>query len=618
MEDFVQNKKRKILLVEDEAIIASSESIIIKKHGFKVITANTGEKAIMLVESDPDIDLILMDINLGSGFDGTEAARQILTKRELPIVFLTGHAEREMVERVKGITNYGYVLKNAGEFVLIESITLAFELFNAHRITKESKERYKHLYSMVRLMCDNLPDLIWTKDMDGKYVFTNKACCEILLNAKDTDEPVGKTDMYFTDREKAAHPENSAYHTFGETFTETDLAVLETKRPQRTQEYGNAKGKPLFLDVYKTPFWNKNGSIIGIVGCARAITEKRRIKEGLRETEDVLNKYQLMVETASDAIFFKDLESRYIIVNNKSLEIFALPLEKVIGRNDYELMIDEKEAGKNVNDDQYVFKTGKSINVIKFMKGGQDRDYWFQTIKVPQFDIYGKVIGLVGIARDITTQKKAEKEIHALLEEKDLLLKEVHHRVKNDMSVIKSLLSIQSTYCENSEAQQVLQEAQNRIGIMGTIHSKLYNGDRSTTFNIKPFLSDIILSLQQTYGVSASVSINIDIENIPVSAKKAFPIGIIVNELITNSYKYAFSDREKGEIDVSVHLKGSDSLELLISDNGSGITEEVIESKVYGFGLSMVDALVMQHEGSLEISRNTGTIIRVILPYSAD
>jgi PAS domain S-box-containing protein len=130
-----------------------------------------------------------------------------------------------------------------------------------------------------------------------------------------------------------------------------------------------------------------------------------------KETGEELRKYQLMIESAHDAIFYKDVGSHYISVNDKTLEVFGLSREDVIGKNDYELMPDQKEAMKNVHDDQIVFKSGKPREVLKHMTGAGGKEYWFQAIKVPQFDNDGNVIGLVGIARDITDHKQVQEAL---------------------------------------------------------------------------------------------------------------------------------------------------------------------------------------------------------------
>ena len=132
----------------------------------------------------------------------------------------------------------------------------------AEEALAESESRHRRLHSMLRLMCDNLPELIWTKDLGGKFMFANKACCDDLLNAGDTDEPVGKTDIYFADREKRSHPENPNYHTFGETCTASDEAVLKSQKAIRTEESGNIKGRFVVLDVLKAPFWDEEGKLM--------------------------------------------------------------------------------------------------------------------------------------------------------------------------------------------------------------------------------------------------------------------------------------------------------------------------------------------------------------------
>jgi PAS domain S-box-containing protein len=167
------NTPKTILLVEDEAIISIVITKTLKRFGYNVLTAGSGGKAVELSLSNDAIDLILMDIDLGSGIDGTEAAKQILEFREIPIVFHTSHSEREMVDRVRGITRYGYVIKSSGDFVLQSSIEMAFELVEAHKKIKESEE---HFYTMF----DRAPLGYQSLDENGCFLEINQKWVETL------------------------------------------------------------------------------------------------------------------------------------------------------------------------------------------------------------------------------------------------------------------------------------------------------------------------------------------------------------------------------------------------------------------------------------------------------
>ena len=174
----LEGENRNILLVEDEAIIALNEKMTLEKRGLHVQVAHDGNGAIEAAKTSRDIDLILMDIDLGHGMDGTEVASRILESREIPIVFLTSHSEQEMVRKVKGITRYGYVLKNAGEFVLFEAIQTALELFHAHKRLEKSEHKY-------RTMVDTAPMPFQSLDAEGRLIDVNRAWLETLGYEKE-------------------------------------------------------------------------------------------------------------------------------------------------------------------------------------------------------------------------------------------------------------------------------------------------------------------------------------------------------------------------------------------------------------------------------------------------
>src|SRR6056297_2719457 len=164
---------KKILLVEDQALIAMAEAKLLKSYGYVVVTAYNGEDSITAVESDPEISLILMDIDLGQGMDGTEAAQRILKTHDLPIVFLTSHSEKEYVDKVKTITGYGYVLKNSGEFVLVESIKMAYQLFDSRRRLQDKEEQLK-------LAMDAEDHGYWDLNLDTNEAYFSPKYCEML------------------------------------------------------------------------------------------------------------------------------------------------------------------------------------------------------------------------------------------------------------------------------------------------------------------------------------------------------------------------------------------------------------------------------------------------------
>lgn len=168
-----QGEVRKLLLVEDEAIIALAEEKLLIRNGFDVTRVLNGADAVEAIRTNPAIQLVLMDIDLGSGMDGTDAAAEILTIRPLPIVFLTSHTEREYVERVKQITRYGYVLKSAGEFVLVEAINMAFELFRARQVAEHSRRRYQGIFEYAN-------DAIFLERLDDTIVDVNPRACELM------------------------------------------------------------------------------------------------------------------------------------------------------------------------------------------------------------------------------------------------------------------------------------------------------------------------------------------------------------------------------------------------------------------------------------------------------
>ncbi len=193
--------------------------------------------------------------------------------RSYEFKILTKQGEEKWLEITASLMN----LK--GVPVVIGSGSDVTERKEAISKIKQSEQKYKSLYTFFRLLSDNNPDLIWAKDIWGRYIFVNKSTCDNLLLAKDTEEPIGKTDAFFSEREKLSHPGDEKWYTIDSKSLEQDDMVLKSNKPQRFDISGYVKGKYLHLDVYKSPMWNEDGQLIGVVGSARNITKERLIEK---------------------------------------------------------------------------------------------------------------------------------------------------------------------------------------------------------------------------------------------------------------------------------------------------------------------------------------------------
>ncbi|QOP41637.1 PAS domain-containing sensor histidine kinase [Sulfurimonas marina] len=160
----------------------------------------------------------------------------------------------------------------------------------------------KHSTELLELLTLHLPDMLWIKEKNGKYIYANKAICDGLLMAESTDEVVGKDDVFFALREREKHKENPQWHTFGELCFNSDVTVIENNKPMRFEEYGNVKGKMLYLEVFKAPFYDRHGNIIGTVGAGRDITELKNTQKSLEENLQLLEQQRKELELFNEKL----------------------------------------------------------------------------------------------------------------------------------------------------------------------------------------------------------------------------------------------------------------------------------------------------------------------------
>ncbi|GAK55345.1 PAS fold family [Candidatus Vecturithrix granuli] len=397
-----QTTAQTILLVEDEALIALSEKVMLQKHGFTVLTAANGIEAVEIALHTPQIDLILMDINLGSGMDGTEAAQQILAQRDVPIVFLSSHTESDVVAKTEKITSYGYVVKNSGETVLVASIKMAFKLFDAYQRLKQQEAALRKTKQELQIIFDTVPALIWQKDCTGTYVQVNKAYCDTIgLSEEDI---LGKTD------EELYPPE------IADQYVSTDQKVLNSGVPAfgTEQRYQRLSGECGWNQTDKLPYYDSTGNIAGTIGFALDITERKRAEEALRESEA---RFRRLAENSQDMIYRMSLpDGRYEYINPACTELTGYTPE--------EWYASPKLVQKIIHPDwQGYFETqwaellaGNMSPTYKFQlihKSGKVK--WLHQRNVLIRNEAGCPIAIEGIVIDITNRKLVEEELNITL-----------------------------------------------------------------------------------------------------------------------------------------------------------------------------------------------------------
>ena len=209
-------------------------------------------------------------------------------------------------------------------------------------------------------------------------------------------------------------------------------------------------------------------------------------------------------------------------------------------------------------------------------------------------------------------------DLKAALSEKEVLIKEIHHRVKNNMAVISGLLELQSWKMPDGEAKLALENSKQRIRTMSSIHETLYQNKNLSKINFKSFAEDLVMKVSNSLkGRSKIITVDLDIEDGYINVNSAIPCGLILNEALSNSYKHAFKNKDRGNIKVSFKSLNDEEYALVVKDDGSGIPENMLKTESPTLGLTLINALVAQIKGTVEFKNSNGTTIRIVIPKKA-
>jgi PAS domain S-box-containing protein len=376
-----------------------------------------------------------------------------------------------------------------------------------------------------------------------------------------------------------------------------------------------AKGRPEYNDLHQP---------VNMFGIVQDITDRKRAEEAIRQSEE---RYRTLAEASPDQIFIDDRDDTIQYVNSTALKLLRLPYDQVIGKPRTDLFPPEiaKSQGATL---QKVFETGESIRKEDMIPFGM-KEMWVDLSLVPLKDESGNVTSVLGIARDITERKKADdliihfnevleqqvksrtEELNASLDEKVILLREVHHRVNNNLQIIISLVNLQMRQTDNPLVKQFMSETQNRVRAMSLVHEKLYRSESLSHIDFADYTRFLATQLFSFYSMDTRrVRLDFAMDPIMTDINTAIPLGLLMNELITNSLRHAFPDGKEGAISISGGYEG-DLITLVVRDNGIGIPKEMDWKNTTSLGMQLVTSLVDQVDGIITLDRENGTMFTI-------
>ena len=513
-------------------------------------------------------------------------------------VFRTGKARLGVQAQVRDVRGARHIIefsvsllkdedgRPSGFYGIIHDVT------DRVRIEQELREANARFESLL----EALPDIIYFKEPAGRNLIVNRAMEE--LTGLKKDELTGKTD------EEVFPPELAAQ------CRESDRAVLEGQQPLRFHEtLVDEHGRKRFFETIKAPVFDQSGKLTGIVGISRNITMMKEAEIKLAAQKALL---QTVLDSAEDIIFIMDKDYRFLLFNQAAERYFGLSPAEVVGKCLDEVYpleswpqakegFDRVLRGEIVREDVHLDFRGKKMIL--------------SVTEVPLRNEAGEIYGLCGIAREVSQRVELEKALESSLKEKEALLREIHHRVKNNMQIISSLLNLQAYHLQNPELTAILKDCQNRIRSMAIIHEHLYKSTNLARINFADYLNRLVVHLYNAHHQSQEkVQLETELEPVELDIGTAIPLGLLASELISNSFKHAFPGERSGRVRIIFKALVPSGFKLEISDDGVGLPENFTFDSGRTFGMQLVDLLKDQIGARLEVDRTSGARFVITAP----
>lgn len=595
----INTPEKTIILVEDEVIIAMAEKKTLSQYGYQVVLAHSGEAAVKILETGSiKIDLILMDINLGHGMDGPEAARRILKNVDIPIIFLSSHTEPDVVEKTEDITSYGYVVKNSDKAVLLASIKMAFRLYEAKQVELQKERTILAQEEQYKRLIDGLGErhCVFTHDLEGSFLYASDGFSMFGVRA---DEIIGQNWRSIRFTEDSIARGNKADEDIINTG-ERQTVLLECIHSDNSRR---------FIEVNYGPVY-EGDEITYMEGICTDITYHKSIEAGLKRQKSLLDKSQELAhighwawDVVNSTLEWSDEVFRIFGVDRADFAVSVENFEGAIHREDLDDFKKKRDDMLSRGDESEIVH--RIVLPDSTIKTVVERSSVIR-------DDQGSTIFVMGTIQDVSDRIAIENELRNQISEKELLLREVYHRIKNNIVSIENLIHLKANTTGCEDITYVFKDVISRIGSMRLLYDMLTQGNEHQQISADIYIERLCTAIFDLYSCTDRIQLKVEVPNKCLEQQLMFSTGVILNELVTNSIKYGFAAEQKG--DVEVHLNVCDAnIILMYRDNGTGFDNTQLESYT-GFGLKLIQMLVSQRGGFFSIESADGVAVNIEMP----
>jgi len=450
----------------------------------------------------------------------------------------------------------------------------------------EAREQLKERNRFLEHLISSLPGMIYRCRYDRHWTmeYIAGACREI--TGYEPEDLINNRRLAYND---LIFPEHREF-----VWKRWQEAVRQKETFEDEYKIRTADGKIKWVWERGSGVYDETGNLLYLEGFITDITEKKKAEEELVRSE---REKSAIFATISEHVLELRPDLTVVWANRAAIEALGGKENEILGRKCYELWFGRGEPCP-ICPVLSASQSGQPERAESVTPDGR----WWHVSAYPLKNEQGETTLIIEVSLDITGRKKAEEAMKQSLQEKEILLKEVHHRVKNNLQVISSILNLQSTLLTDPQARAAIRECQHRIKSMALVHEKLYRAGDLARIDLAGYLSSLAKSIFLEHLVNSDrIKLHLQVEPVDLDLNVAVPLGLILNELITNAFIHAFPDEREGNIWVSFRKRPDGLVELRVKDDGVGFPTEIDFKKSESLGLVIVNTLVEQMEGQLEM-----------------